>query len=88
MPHNVALHQGLHCLLRQKLLSEKKIQFLLEIVSCDPLNFTMDHSKFIASIQKEEFISAFKGSADYYIQQQNLNYMYNNNIIIMKHQIL
>ena len=30
----------------------------------DPLTFTIDHSKFIASIQKEEFISAFKGSAD------------------------
>ena len=48
---------------------EKKLQFYLEIVTCDPLNFTMDHSKFIASIQKEEFISAFKGSADNYIQQ-------------------
>ena len=43
----------------------------------------MDHSKFIASIQKEEFISSFKSSADYYIQQQCLNYMY-----MMKHQIL
>ena len=29
----------------------------------------MDHSKFIASIQKEEFISSFKSSANYYIQQ-------------------
>ena len=43
----------------------------------------MDHSKFIASIQKEEFISSFKSSAYYYIQQQSLNYMY-----MMKHQIL
>ena len=59
------------------------MQFYLEIVTCDPLHFTMDHFKFIAPIQKEEFISAFKGSADYYIQQQSLNYMY-----IMKHQIL
>ena len=39
----------------------------------------MDNSKFIASIQKEEYIS----SVDYYIQQQSLNYMF-----IMKHQIL
>ena len=30
MLHNVAFHQGLHCLLRQK------VQFYLEIVSCDP----------------------------------------------------
>ena len=43
----------------------------------------MDHSKLIASIQKEEFISSFKSSANYYIQQQSLNYMY-----MMKHQIL
>ena len=62
---------------------EKKLQFYLEIVNCDPLNFTMDLSKFIARIQKEQFIIAFKGSADYYIQQQSLKYMY-----IMKHQIL
>ena len=43
----------------------------------------MVHSKFIASIQKEEFICSFKSSANYYIQQQSLNYMY-----MMKHQIL
>ena len=43
----------------------------------------MDHSKFIASIQKEEFISSFKSSANYYIQQQSLNYM-----CMMKHRIL
>ena len=43
----------------------------------------MDHSKFISSIQKEEFISSFKSSANYHIQQQSLTYMY-----MMKHQIL
>ena len=43
----------------------------------------MDNSKLIASIQKEEFISSLKSSANYYIQQQSLNCMY-----IMKHQIL
>ena len=36
----------------------------------------MDHSKLIASIQKEEFISSFKSSANYCIQQQSLNYMH------------
>ena len=45
----------------------KKIHFYLEIVACDPLNYTMDHSKFIASIQKKEFISALR-----IIQQQSL----------------
>ena len=38
----------------------KKIQFYLEIVTYNPLNYTMDHSKFIASTQKEEFISALR----------------------------
>ena len=28
MPHKMAFHQGLHCLLRQKLSSEKKLQIL------------------------------------------------------------
>ena len=60
-----------------------KLQSCLKIKTCDPLNYTMDHSKFIASIQKEEFISSFKSSANYCIQQQRLNYMY-----MMKHQIL
>ena len=46
--------------------------FYLEIVTCDSLNYTMDHSKFIASIQKEEFFTAVKGSAE----QQSLNYMF------------
>ena len=27
MPHNVAFHEGLHCLLRLKQSSEKEIQF-------------------------------------------------------------
>ena len=83
MLHNVAFHQGLHCLLRQKLSSGKKHQFCLEIKTCDPLNYTMDHSKFIALIQKEDFIRSFKSSANYYTQQQSLNYMY-----MMKQRIL
>ena len=37
----------------------------------------MGHSKYIASIEKEEFISAFKGSADYYIPQQSELHVYN-----------
>ena len=32
----------------------EKLQFCLEIKTCDPLNYTIDHSKLIASIQKEE----------------------------------
>ena len=72
MLHTVVCHRGLHCLLRQKRFSAKRI------VTFDPLNYIIDHFKFIASIQKEEFISAFKDSADYYIH----NYMF-----MMKYQI-
>ena len=43
----------------------KKLQFCLEIKTCVPINYTMDHSKFIALIQKEEFIGSFKSSANY-----------------------
>ena len=69
----MAFHQGLHCLLRQKWSSGKKLQFCSEVKTCDPLNYTMVKSKYIASIQKEEFISSFKSSANYYIQQQSLH---------------
>ena len=41
MPHNAAFQQGLLCLLKLK-------------GSCDPSEYTMDHSKFILSKQKEE----------------------------------
>ena len=70
------ISSGSTLLAKTKMISGKNLQFRLEIKTCDPLNYTMDHSKFIASIQKEEFISSFKSSASYYIQQQSLNYMY------------
>ena len=57
MPHNTAFHQDLHCLLRQKQSSEKEIQFYLEIITCDPSIYTMDHSTFIILKRKEESIS-------------------------------
>ena len=37
MSKNAALHHGLHCLLRQKRFSEKKIKFYLAIITCDSL---------------------------------------------------
>ena len=61
--HNVAFHQGLHCLLRKNNLQRKELQFYLEIITCDPLNYTIDHSKLIASTQKEELISSFKSTS-------------------------
>ena len=68
---------------KTKMIFREKLQFYLEIKICDPLSYIIDHSKFIALIQKEELISSFKSSAYYYIQQQSLNNMY-----MMKHQIL
>ena len=44
-------HQGLHCLPRQKLSSEKEIQYYLEIISCDQSIYTIDH--------QDETVSSF-----------------------------
>ena len=43
MLHNVAFHQSLHCLLRQYQYTKKEIQYVLEIITSDPLIYTMDH---------------------------------------------
>ena len=40
--------------------SEKEMQFYFEIITYDPLMYTMDLPKFINSIQKEKFISAYR----------------------------
>ena len=48
MPHNVAFHQGLHCLTRQNQSSEKEIQYFFEIITRDPTVYTMDNPKLIA----------------------------------------
>ena len=47
MLHNAAFRQGLHCLPRQNLSSEKEIQYFLEIITCNPLIYTMDHPDLI-----------------------------------------
>ena len=36
------------------------MQFYFEIITCDPLMYTMDLPKFIVSIRKEEFISVLR----------------------------
>ena len=47
MPHSVVFHQSLHCLLRQYRYTKKEIQYVLEIITCDPLIYTMDHPEFL-----------------------------------------
>ena len=44
-------------LLKQKELAEKERKNYLQIITCDPLIYTMDHPKFIVSHQKEESIN-------------------------------
>ena len=43
IPHNVVFHQSLHCLLRQIDLRRKKYKICLEIITCDPSIYIMDH---------------------------------------------
>ena len=52
MLHNATLFA------KTKTIFREKIQFHLEIITCDPWIYTMDHPKFIVSNQKEESISA------------------------------
>ena len=60
MPHYAAFHQNPHRVLRYKMIStEKKTTiFFLEIISCDPLIYAVDHPSFIMSNQKEDSVSA------------------------------
>ena len=50
MRQNAAFHQGLHFLLRSKQLSGTEMQYNLKILTCDPLNYTMDSPILIAFI--------------------------------------
>ena len=56
MLHDVAFYQCLRCLLQQKQSSYKEKNNNLEIIAGDPSIYTMDHPKFIVSIQREECI--------------------------------
>ena len=58
MPHNVAFHQGLNCLLRQ---TEKEVQPFLEIISCDPSLYVMDHPGLIVCSFMENSIGPKRG---------------------------
>ena len=54
MPQNVAINQGLNCLLRQKQSSKKEIQFIWKL---KPVIYSIGHAMFMVSNQKEESIS-------------------------------
>ena len=63
MPQNAAFHQGLRCLLGQKLFARtkralvKEMKYYLEIITCDPFINKIYHTKFKVLNQKEESIS-------------------------------
>ena len=42
MQQNAAFHQGLHCCLGQNISSDEEIQYILEIITCDPSKNTVD----------------------------------------------
>ena len=78
---HAAFHQGLHCLLRQKLSSEKEKlkQFCLEIITFVSLIYIMDYPEFMLSTQKEEFNSAERGLIFFiifYFQKSNPSFSY------------
>ena len=46
LPHYAAVYQGLHCLLKQNISSEKEIQHRFEVI-CDASIYIMDRPVFI-----------------------------------------
>ena len=69
MPHMVAFHQGLHSLIRQKQSSEKEIQYFLEMITCDPSIYTMDHTDFIVCSFMENFIGLRRVQMKCYVSE-------------------
>ena len=60
--NKAAFHQGLHYFnMTKAIFRERKIQLYLEIKNGDISAYTIDHSKFIASNQKEEFKLVHEG---------------------------
>ena len=60
MLQNVAFRQCLHCLLRQNHSSEKKIQYVLAIITCDHSIHTTDHPDLFVSASIEESIGLIR----------------------------
>ena len=63
MPQNVAFHQVLHCLPRQKQSSETKIQHFQEIITYHSLIYIMDHPALTVSNFMENSIGLIRVNA-------------------------
>ena len=59
MPHEAAFHEGLHCSLRLNQSLEIEVYFL-EIITCDPSIYTMDHPNLTVSNFMGNFIGLKK----------------------------
>ena len=57
MLHETAFHQRSTLFAKTKRSLRERNLFYLEIITCDPSIYTMDHPKFIVSNQMEESIS-------------------------------
>ena len=56
MPHKVAFHKGLHCLLRQNIDLQRKKYNIFGIITCYPSIYRMDHHDLTLSIYMENSI--------------------------------
>ena len=76
MPHNEAFHQDLLCLQRQKLSSENKIQFYLEIIACNII--TLDHQR--STLKKKGKHISFQFSLGPYQKDLQIKLMSSKNM--------
>ena len=72
MPHKAAFHQRLHCLLQQDQSSEKEIQYVLEIMTCNPLIYTMHNPDFIICSLVENFFGLKRVKCLIFLFQESL----------------
>ena len=56
IPHMAAFHQGLHSLVSQKTIFRERNIMFVEIITCDPSIYTMDHPDLTVSSLMENFI--------------------------------
>ena len=61
MPHNAAFHQSLHCMQYKIDLQRKKFTTFLELKTCDPSKYILDHPGIIFFSFMENSIDLKRG---------------------------
>ena len=69
----MAFHKGLDCLPRQNNPQRKKNNFILEMITCDPLIFTMYHLQYILYQARRKNPLVHKGFLNLNMECENLN---------------